>query len=77
MRLYRRVYARFLVRTFLKPWNRRLWNFQAAYRKKLDVDIGAADMLEAVVYEVAGLILSPTKTARSLRREYARATQRQ
>jgi glycosyltransferase involved in cell wall biosynthesis len=74
VRSFRRAYARFLVRAFMKPWNRRIWNFQAAHRERLCVEIGLLDMLEAAASEMAATISSPMDTARRLRREYARAT---
>jgi glycosyltransferase involved in cell wall biosynthesis len=74
LRRYRRAYARFLVRAFMKPWNRRIWKFQAVYREKLHVEIGLLDMLEAAAYEMAATVSSPMDTARRLGREYARAS---
>ena len=70
LRPYRRRYARFLVRALMKPWNRRIWNIQAAYREKLQVEIGLLEMLEAAAYEIVATVSSPAEAARSLGREY-------
>ena len=72
VRKHRRAYARFLVRALLNPWNRRIWNVQAAYREKLRVDVGVVDLLEAACYEIAATVGSPKESARRLRHTYAR-----
>ena len=69
---FRRAYGRFLVRALVKPWNRRIWHYQAASRKRLSVNIDAFDMLAAAGIEVGRILLSPMETVRRLRREYAR-----
>jgi glycosyltransferase involved in cell wall biosynthesis len=69
---YRRTYARFMFRSLLKVWDRRIWRFQVENRKKFGIDMGVAEVLAAGLSEFAASALAPVDTLRRLRREDAR-----
>lgn len=73
VRAHRRNYCRFLFRVLLKVWNRRIWEYHVANRKKLGIQIGLLEVAKAGLWEAAASAVSPVDTARRLRREYSRA----
>jgi hypothetical protein len=70
---YRRAYARWLWRAWLKPWNRAIWHYQAEMRCRLGIDINWADVVTGGFMEFAAVVGSPVTTLRRLSREYARS----
>jgi glycosyltransferase involved in cell wall biosynthesis len=69
---YRRRYARWLFRARLKPWDREVWRYQAERRAQLALEIGPADWVSAVMWELASIVRAPGEAIDTLRREYRR-----
>jgi glycosyltransferase involved in cell wall biosynthesis len=70
---FRRRYARFLFRVWLKVWERRIWSFQEDIQHKLGLSMSMSEVIRGGCVEVLASALAPRAAWESVKREYRRA----
>jgi glycosyltransferase involved in cell wall biosynthesis len=69
---WRRAYHRFLVRAWLKFWDRTVWRFQVRTAERLNLRVTRMGLFGGAACEIAAVFTAPMNFARALAREWQR-----
>jgi glycosyltransferase involved in cell wall biosynthesis len=72
VRRSRREHARFLLRAYLKFWNRSVWDYQVERARQLEIPLRLTDLLFAGFTEAISVAGAPKLAVQRIRREYSR-----